>query len=101
PRAAAAPARSPTRRSSELLASPRLVGGLLVSTGVLCASYTCFTYAVLILSPSHPAAWMIIVIMCLYGLASMAGNAVTGRLVDRLDRKSTRLNSSHVKISYA
>lgn len=65
------------------LASPRLVGGLLVSTGVLCASYTCFTYAVLILSPSHPAAWMIIVIMCLYGLASMAGNAVTGRLVDR------------------
>ena len=25
------------------LAQPRLVGGLLVSTGVLCASYTCFT----------------------------------------------------------
>ncbi|ATG56216.1 MFS transporter [Brachybacterium ginsengisoli] len=65
------------------LARPRLVGGLLVSTGVLCASYTCFTYAVLILQPSHPASWMIIVIMCAYGLASMAGNAVTGRLVDR------------------
>src|SRR5699024_1432609 len=27
------------------LAQPRLVAGLLVSTGVLCASYTCFTYA--------------------------------------------------------
>lgn len=65
------------------LARPRLVGGLLVSTGVLCASYVCFTYAVLILSPSHPARWMIIVIMCAYGVASMAGNAVTGRLVDR------------------
>ena len=65
------------------LAQPRLVGGLLVSTGVLCASYTCFTYAVLILSPSHPASWMIIVIMCAYGVASMAGNAVTGRLADR------------------
>ncbi|MGP9537284.1 MFS transporter [Brachybacterium sp. AOP43-C2-M15] len=65
------------------LARPRLVGGLLVSTGVLCASYTCFTYAVLILRPSHPASWMIIVIMCAYGVASMAGNAVTGRLADR------------------
>ena len=65
------------------LAQPRLVGGLLVSTGVLCASYTCFTYAVLILRPSHPASWMIIVIMCGYGVASMAGNALTGRLADR------------------
>ncbi|MDN5687200.1 MAG: MFS transporter [Brachybacterium sp.] len=65
------------------LARPHLVAGLLVSTGVLCASYTCFTYAVLILQPSHPAGWMIIVIMCGYGLASMLGNAVTGRLVDR------------------
>ena len=65
------------------LAQPRLVGGLLVSTGVLCASYACFTYAVLILRPSHPASWMIIVIMCAYGVASMAGNALTGRLADR------------------
>lgn len=65
------------------LAQPRLVGGLLVSTGVLCASYACFTYAVLILRPSHPASWMIIVIMCGYGVASMAGNALTGRLADR------------------
>ncbi|AXK46757.1 MFS transporter [Brachybacterium saurashtrense] len=65
------------------LARPRLVGGLLVSTGVLCASYACFTYAVLILEPSHPARWAIIALMCAYGLASMLGNGVTGRLVDR------------------
>jgi len=65
------------------LARPRLVGGLLVSTGVLCASYTCFTYAVLILGPTHPAGWMMIVIMCAYGVASLIGNAITGRLVDR------------------
>lgn len=65
------------------LGQPRLVAGLLVSTGILCASYTCFTYAVLILGPSHPAGWMIIWIMFGYGLASMLGNAVTGRLADR------------------
>lgn len=65
------------------LAQPRLVCGLLVTLGVMCASYTCFTYAVLILEPSHPEKWMIIVIMCAYGLASMLGNAVNGRLVDR------------------
>ncbi|MGP5036122.1 MFS transporter [Brachybacterium alimentarium] len=65
------------------LAQPRLVAGLLVSTGVLCASYTCFTYAVLILEPTHPARWMMIVIMCAYGVASMVGNAITGRLADR------------------
>lgn len=65
------------------LRQPRLLAGLLVSTGVLCASYVCFTYAVLILQPSHPAPWMIIAIMFGYGLASMAGNAVTGRLADR------------------
>ncbi|GAB3766827.1 MFS transporter [Microlunatus parietis] len=61
----------------------RLVSGLLVSTGILCASYTCFTYAVLILGPSHPAGWMIILIMFGYGLASLVGNTFTGRLADR------------------
>jgi predicted MFS family arabinose efflux permease len=68
------------------LGTPRLVAGLLVSTGILCASYTCFTYAVLILTgPLHLGAhgWKIIVVMFGYGLASMVGNWVTGRLVDR------------------
>lgn len=65
------------------LRKPRLVGGLLVSTGILCASYTCFTYAVLILGPYLPAGWMIIGVMFGYGLASMLGNAITGRLADR------------------
>ncbi|WP_152360341.1 MFS transporter [Microlunatus speluncae] len=61
----------------------RLVSGLLVTTGILCASYTCFTFAVLILGPTHPAGWMIILIMFGYGLASLVGNTFTGRLADR------------------
>lgn len=61
----------------------RLVSGLLVTTGILCASYTCFTFAVLILGPTHPAGWMIILIMFGYGLASLLGNTVTGPLADR------------------
>jgi predicted MFS family arabinose efflux permease len=65
------------------LRQPRLVAALLVRTGILCASYTCFTYAVLILRPSFPARWMIILIMFGYGLASLLGNSVTGRLADR------------------
>ena len=75
----------PTTLTERLLPlkQPRLVAGLLVTTGILCASYTCFTYAVLILSPTHPAGWMIILIMFGYGLASMLGNAFTGRLADR------------------
>jgi MFS transporter, DHA1 family, inner membrane transport protein len=62
---------------------PRLLAGLLVTVGILCSSYTCFTYATLILHPAFPAGWMIILIMFGYGLASMLGNAVTGRLTDR------------------
>ncbi|HEX3816618.1 MAG TPA: MFS transporter [Mycobacteriales bacterium] len=65
------------------LRQPRLVATLLVSTGILCSSYTCFTYAVLILKPSFSAHWMIILIMFGYGLASLLGNTVTGRLADR------------------
>jgi predicted MFS family arabinose efflux permease len=65
------------------LRQPRLLAGLLVTTGILCSSYTCFTYATLILGPAFSAEWMIILIMFGYGLASMLGNAVTGRLVDR------------------
>lgn len=65
------------------LGQPRLLAGLLVTTGILCSSYTCFTYATLILDPAFPAEWMMIVVMFGYGLASMLGNAVTGRLTDR------------------
>jgi predicted MFS family arabinose efflux permease len=65
------------------LGQPRLLAGLLVTTGILCSSYTCFTYATLILRPAFPAEWMMILVMFGYGLASMLGNAVTGRLVDR------------------
>jgi MFS transporter, DHA1 family, inner membrane transport protein len=65
------------------LGQPRLLAGLLVTTGILCSSYTCFTYATLILGPAFSAEWMIILIMFGYGLASMLGNAATGRLTDR------------------
>ncbi|MGW7680506.1 MFS transporter [Kribbella sp. NPDC054772] len=65
------------------LGQPRLVAGLFVTTGILCSSYACFTYATLILGPHFHADWAIIVIMFGYGVASMAGNAVTGRLVDK------------------
>lgn len=64
------------------LREPRLVAALVVRTGILCASYTCFTYAVLILRPSFHAHWMIILIMFGYGLASLLGNSFTGRLAD-------------------
>ncbi|TCC28230.1 MFS transporter [Kribbella speibonae] len=65
------------------LGRPRLLGSLLVTTGILAGSFTCFTYAVLILGPSFPAGWMIIAIMFGYGVTSALGNAITGRLADR------------------
>src|SRR3954451_71737 len=65
------------------LGQPRLLAGLLVTTGILCSSYACFTYATLILGPHFHQDWAIIVIMFGYGVSSMAGNAVTGRLVDK------------------
>ncbi|GAA3091613.1 putative MFS family arabinose efflux permease [Kribbella aluminosa] len=65
------------------LGQPRLVAGLLVTTGILCSSYACFTYATLILEPHFHVKWAMIAIMFGYGVASMAGNAVTGRLVDK------------------
>lgn len=65
------------------LRQPQLLAGLLVTVGILCSSYTCFTYATIILQPAYPGGWAIIVIMFGYGVASMLGNAVTGRLTDR------------------
>jgi predicted MFS family arabinose efflux permease len=65
------------------LGQARLVAGLLVTTGILCSSYACFTYATLILGPHFHADWAIILIMFGYGASSMAGNALTGRLVDK------------------
>ncbi|HEY5223859.1 MAG TPA: MFS transporter [Microbacteriaceae bacterium] len=65
------------------LRQPRLVAGLLVTTGILCASYTCFTYSVLILERSLGSGWVIVLVMFGYGLASMLGNMVSGGLADR------------------
>lgn len=65
------------------LGQARLVAGLLVTTGILCSSYACFTYATLILEPHFHVKWAMIAIMFGYGVSSMTGNAVTGRLVDK------------------
>ncbi|MEV6286018.1 MFS transporter [Kribbella sp. NPDC051770] len=65
------------------LKQPQLLAGLLVTVGILCSSYTCFTYATIILQPAYDGGWVIIAIMFGYGVASMLGNAVTGRLTDR------------------
>lgn len=65
------------------LRNPRLVLRLVVTMGILCSSYTCFTYATLILGPHFKADWAIILIMFGYGLASMIGNSFSGRLADR------------------
>nr|WP_238354884.1 MFS transporter [Kribbella sandramycini] len=65
------------------LKQPRLLAGLLITVGILCSSYTCFTYATLIFGPLFSAEWAMILLLFGYGLASMLGNAVTGRLTDR------------------
>ncbi|WP_243228664.1 MFS transporter [Microbacterium sp. CIAB417] len=65
------------------LGRPRLLGGLLVSTGVMCASYACFTYAALIVGPRVGGGLALVAVMFGYGLASLMGNVLTGRLSDR------------------
>src|SRR5690606_42013042 len=71
----------PTRRSSDLWSRTRM--GASVSP---CAVSACSVISVTCLSVA--------------GMPSFRFNAATGCRVPR-DRKSTRLNSSHVKISYA
>src|SRR5207302_8642746 len=82
-----APPSFPTRRSSDLLATRLLVveQGRLVQSGTP-AEVT-----------AHPRSRYVA------DLVGVAGAWVSGHLRrrPRLDRKSTRLNSSHVKISYA
>lgn len=65
------------------LRTPRVLAGLLVTIGILCSSYTCFTYATVIFGPLFPAPWAMIVLLFGYGMASTLGNAFSGRLADR------------------
>lgn len=75
--------RGTTRERLRPLHQPSLVAGLVITTGILCASYACFTYSVLILGPNLGSGFVIVLVMFGYGLASMLGNAITGRLADR------------------
>src|SRR3989442_8864734 len=59
---------------------------------------TLFPYTTLFRSLINP---MIVEGQIQGGVAHGIGNAFYEQLVERVDRKSTRLNSSHVRISYA
>lgn len=78
------PARS-LRETLRPLRDPLLLTGLLVPTGIMCASYLCFTYATLIVGPRVGGGIAMIVVMFAYGLFSLLGNVISGRLTDRFD----------------
>ncbi len=65
------------------LREPRLLAALLVPVGIMCASYLCFTYATLIVGPRVGGGLVMVLVMFGYGLLSLAGNVLTGRLTDR------------------
>lgn len=66
------------------LKEPRIIGGILIATGLMCASYLCFTYAALIVGPRVGAGMGMVAVMFGYGIVSLAGNIVSGRLTDQL-----------------
>ena len=73
------------RETLKPLARPALVGSILVATGIMCASYLCFTYATLIFGPRVGEGPAIIAAMFGYGVVSLFGNIVSGRATDRFD----------------
>ncbi|MBO9626741.1 MAG: MFS transporter [Microbacterium sp.] len=78
--------RQPPRSLGETLRplrEPRLLAALLVPIGIMCASYLCFTYATLIVGPRVGGGLVMVLVMFGYGLLSLAGNVLTGRLTDR------------------
>lgn len=67
------------------LRRPALIGSILVATGIMCASYLCFTYATLIFGPRIGEGAPIIAAMFGYGVVSLIGNILSGRATDRFD----------------
>lgn len=65
------------------LREPRLLTALLVPIGIMCASYLCFTYATLIVGPRVGGGLVMVLVMFGYGLLSLVGNVLSGRLTDR------------------
>lgn len=73
------------RETLRPLRQRRLIAALIVPVGIMCASYMCFTYATLIIGPRVGGSAAMILIMFGYGVFSLAGNLVSGRLTDRFD----------------
>lgn len=71
------------RETLQPLREPRLLAALVVPVGIMCASYLCFTYATLIVGPRVGGGLVMVLVMFCYGLLSLVGNVLTGRLTDR------------------
>lgn len=74
----------PLRVTLRPLKDPRIIGGILIATGIMTASYLCFTYAALIVGPRVGEGMGMVAVMFGYGVVSLAGNIASGRLTDRL-----------------
>lgn len=65
-----------------------MLGAILVATGIMCASYLCFTYATYIFGPRVGEGPAIVAALFGYGVISLAGNILSGRVTDRIDPKT-------------
>lgn len=74
----------PLRESVRPLGQGRVLAALVIPIGIMCASYLCFTFAAFILEPRIGAGWPMILVMFGYGLISLLGNVVSGRVIDRV-----------------
>ncbi len=72
------------RQTLSPLARPAVIGAVLVATGIMCASYLCFTYAAYIFEPRVGKGEPIIAAMFGYGMVSLGGNILSGRVTDRV-----------------
>ncbi|MBS1905066.1 MAG: MFS transporter [Actinobacteria bacterium] len=71
------------REALSPLTRPAILAVLLVPMGLMCASYFCFTYATLILGPRIGDGYPMIGALFGYGIVSLVGNIVSGRVTDR------------------
>ncbi|MFK4788722.1 MFS transporter [Microbacterium sp. ZW T5_56] len=71
------------REALSPLTQPRILLALVVPAGLMCASYLCFTYATLILGPRIGEGYPMIAALFGYGVVSLVGNLVSGRVIDR------------------
>ena len=60
----------------------RILLALVVPMALMCASYFCFTYAALIIGPRTGTGFAMIAVLFGYGVMSLIGNLLSGRLTD-------------------